>query len=99
MHWYIDGGDKTLPLLEEINEALRQRPAVYVQRGTNGIVFASAGTERILTSEDMKQADNQSRKEFSAALRKIAKCQVTPNPSINTGRCAMKPRQSGEFKR
>lgn len=24
MHWYIDGHDKTLPLLKEVNEALMQ---------------------------------------------------------------------------
>jgi len=73
MHWYIDTRDKTLPLLEEFNEALKQRPTVYVQRGPNGIIFASTGTERTLTNEDMKQADSQYRNEFAAALKRIAK--------------------------
>jgi len=72
MHWYIDSRHKTLPLLEELNEALRQRPTVHVQRGPKGIVLASAGTERTLTDEDMKQADSQYRKEFAAALKRIA---------------------------
>lgn len=73
MHWYIDSRDKTLPLLEELNEALKQRPAFYVQRGPKGVVFASTGTERTLTHEDMKQADSRYRKEFAAALKRIGK--------------------------
>jgi hypothetical protein len=30
MHWHIDGRNKTLPLLEEVNEALSQRPQLLV---------------------------------------------------------------------
>lgn len=71
MHWYIDSREKTLPLLDELNEALKQRPTVHVQRGPKGVVFESTGTERSLTHEDMKLADRQYRKEFAAALKRL----------------------------
>jgi hypothetical protein len=71
MHWFIDGRNKTLPLLEEINEALHQRPSVCVER-TNGVVFfVTSGTEHVVTKEDMKLADRGYRKEFTAALREM----------------------------
>ena len=71
MHWYIDGRNKTLPLLEEVNEALAQRPSFHVKRERGAVVFASAGSEPIVTAEDMRLADKQYRKEFAAALRKL----------------------------
>lgn len=73
MHWYIDRHYKTLPLLEEVNEALKQRPNVYVQRINGAIVFSPDGTKRTITSEDLKQADKQYRKEFALALKKLRK--------------------------
>ena len=73
MHWYIDGRDKTLPLLEEVNDALMQRSSVYVQRANGAVVFASSGSERTVTAEDMKEADKQYRKEFGAALKRLPK--------------------------
>jgi hypothetical protein len=73
MHWYIDGRDKTLPLLEEVNEALMQRASVYVQRVNGAVVFSSIGSERVVTVEDMKRADKQYRKEFAVALKKLGK--------------------------
>ena len=73
MHWYIDGRDKTLPMLEEVNEALMQRASVYVQRLNGEVVFASSGSERAITAEDMKRADKQYRKEFAVALKKMGK--------------------------
>ena len=69
MHWHIDGRDKTLPSLDELNLALIQRP-VFVQRENGRVVFASDGKERALTQEDMQLADKLYRKEFAVALRK-----------------------------
>jgi hypothetical protein len=73
MHWHIDGSDKSLPLLDEVNEALSQRPSVYVQRINNEVVFTQTGTERAITTDDMKLADKQYRKEFSVVLRGLEK--------------------------
>ena len=73
MHWYIDSREKTLPLLDELNEALRQRPGVYVQRGPAAVVFVSSGNEQTLTDDDMKEADRQYRQECAEALKRVAK--------------------------
>jgi len=73
MHWYIDSRNKVIPLLEEINEALSQRPGVFVQRSPEGVVFTSSGTERAVTSKDMKQADRRYRQEFAAALKRLGR--------------------------
>ncbi|HEX7031022.1 MAG TPA: hypothetical protein VF254_10515 [Gammaproteobacteria bacterium] len=70
MHWYIDARHRTLPLIEEVNEALRRRENVFVRRETGLVVFASSGTERAVNGEDMKASDARYRKEFAAALKK-----------------------------
>lgn len=71
MHWYIDGRNKTIPLTEEINEALAQRPSIRVHRINGRVFFVSDGTYRSITDEDMKQANKQYRKEFSAAYKEL----------------------------
>ena len=68
VHWHIDGRNKSLPLLEEINEALLQRPLVYVQRAGGTVTFSDSGIERTISAADMKQADKQYRREFATAL-------------------------------
>lgn len=71
MHSYIDGRNKTLPLMDEINEALKRRPSVGVNREDGSVVFSRSGTAHAVTHEDMKRADTLYRKEFSAALEKL----------------------------
>src|SRR5258706_15963469 len=70
VYWHVDGQNKTLPLLDEINEALRQRPSVRVQRTTGGVTFGPSGTEHTVTVEDSRKADKQYRKEFNIALKR-----------------------------
>ena len=55
---YVDYRNKTLPMVEEVNEALRQRPSAltYVP---------------LVSVEQMRQADRQYRKRFSQALKKL----------------------------
>ena len=71
MHWHIDALDKTLPSLEEVNEALAKRPSVFIQRVNGEVVFGSIGSEKFVTNEDMKHADKQYRKEFAVALKRL----------------------------
>jgi len=71
MHWHIDGRNKTLPLLDEVNEALRQRPELRVTHHNGGIVFSLSGVATAVTSDDMKLADKLYRREFSAKLREL----------------------------
>jgi hypothetical protein len=69
MHWYIDSRNKTLPLTEEVNAALAQRP--FFVRREGSVVFATEGSERSVTDEDMRRAGKRYNKEFWAAYRKL----------------------------
>ena len=70
MHWYIDGRNKTLPLTEEVNAALSERPALGAERMEGRVVFTHAGKD-LVTSEDMRYADKQYRREFAEKLREL----------------------------
>ena len=69
--WYIDAKNKLVPELEEINEALKQRGEVFVERVNGEVVFSPTGSTREVTAEDMRAADRQYRKEFAAAYAKL----------------------------
>ncbi len=71
MHWHIDGRNKTMPLLSEVNEALAQRPQFFVSRPNGAVVFSGHGTERLVTADDMRVADKQYRTEFAKELRRL----------------------------
>ena len=73
MHWYVDGRHKTLPLVAEINEALRQRPQMRVSRERKNVVFSAEGPDQSVTADDVKLADKQYRAEFAAELKKLTK--------------------------
>jgi hypothetical protein len=69
--WYIDVHNKLVPEAEEINEALKEREDVFVQRAGDVVAFGYTGSEREITAEDMRAADRQYRKEFAAAYAKL----------------------------
>ena len=71
MHWYVDGREKTVPDVDEVNKALKKRPTIYVQRGANGVVFASSGTDRTVTADDMAQAQRQYAEALRVAVGKL----------------------------
>ena len=62
MHWYVDSHNKTLPTVEEVNAALRQRPS---------FLAAITGNAPLVSEENMRQADREYRKEFSEALKRL----------------------------
>ncbi len=68
----IDAHNKSIPLLEEINDALSRRPSVYVQRVDSSIHFASAGSERTIAAGDLDRACVGYREWFAAEYRKLA---------------------------
>jgi hypothetical protein len=70
MHWRIDSANKTLPLTDEVNEAIKQRPHLRIQRINGLVVFVPEGKDRTVTGEEMKLADKKYRKEFWAAVKK-----------------------------
>ena len=69
--WYVDAHNKLVLETEEINEALKKREDIFVQRMGDTVVFGSAGSEREITAEDMRIADQQYRREFAAAYAKL----------------------------
>jgi hypothetical protein len=73
MLWHIDRLDRSIPLVDEVNEALTLRASVYVQQVNGAVVFTSRGAQRIITSEELRQAGNQYHKEFAAVLKKLEK--------------------------
>ncbi len=70
MYWHIDGRNKTMPLLSEVNDALAQRPQFFVSRPHGAVVFSVHGTERVVTADDMRVADGQYRAEFAKEWRR-----------------------------
>jgi hypothetical protein len=70
MHWYIDGRNKTLPLRDEVNAALSERPSLGVKHVEGRVVFTTGG-KLAVTNEDMRHADKQYRREFDRKLRKL----------------------------
>lgn len=71
MLWYIDGRDKIILLLDEVNETLRQHASVYVQRADGKIIFALTGSDRTVKADELEQAIIDYRNEFAAAFRKL----------------------------
>ena len=71
MYWYIDGRNKTMPLVEEVNEALNQRLQMRVSRERTTTVFSPEGKERAVSAQDMRNADKQYREEFWAEYRRL----------------------------
>jgi hypothetical protein len=71
MHWYVDGRNKTMPVLSEVNAALALRPNMRVSRINCKVVFSAQGSEGVVTSEDMRRAGKDYRSEFSTQLRAL----------------------------
>jgi hypothetical protein len=71
MLWYIDGHDKIIPMLDELNETLRQHASVYVQRADGKIIFAPTGSNRTVKAHELEQAIIEYRNEFAAAFGKL----------------------------
>lgn len=71
MLWYVDGLDKMIPVLDEVNEALRQHASAYVQRAGGKVTFTPIGSERTVAADDLEQAFFSYREQFAAALKKL----------------------------
>ncbi len=71
--WYVDGHNKTPPLLEEINQALASRPNVGIEHNNGDIVFVLGHPKAnpAVTSNDLQRADAAYRKEFSLKLKEL----------------------------
>jgi len=61
---YADAFGKLIPTLEEVNEALSQRPSVRIERCDGRIIFITKGNERSISAEDFEKNYNAYHKEF-----------------------------------
>jgi hypothetical protein len=68
---YVDAWDKTIIETDEVNEALRQRPEIWVVRLDGGIVFSSGPGERKVTDADLKETYDAYTKDFALRLEKL----------------------------
>ena len=73
MYWHIDSRNKSVPLVEEVNEALKLRPQVLVSRENASVVFSLNGFEHAVAATDMAQAYLQYIEEFNAAYKRACK--------------------------
>jgi sugar phosphate isomerase/epimerase len=58
--WYVDAHFKSLPTVEEVNEALRRRPVR---------LLGLSGSQPFASSDDISSADREYRKQVSRALK------------------------------
>jgi hypothetical protein len=83
---HIDYYERNVANLDEINEILNQRPAVFFQRTDKGIVFNSTGGERTLTVEDMNQGIVDYQNDFDRRYKELqARKQAIAGSEPNTG--------------
>ena len=53
---YVDAFERVVAQLDEVNDALAQRPLVRLQRIEGKVIFDVTGSDRTVTPEDMAQA-------------------------------------------
>jgi len=52
---HVDYFERVVMVVEEVNEALKERPSVYVQRIDGRIVFNQSSGDREITEEDLSR--------------------------------------------
>jgi hypothetical protein len=67
----VDYRERVILNLEEVNEALTQRPSVYVQRVDEKVIFSSTNGDRAITAADLQQGIEDYRDWFAAEFKKL----------------------------
>ena len=68
---YVDAHDKVVLTLEEVNEALKQRPSAHLHRVNGRIIFTQSSGDREITEDDLKQNVQMYEDEFWALYRQL----------------------------
>ena len=68
---HVDYFERVVMVLEEVNEALKQRPSVYVQRVDGKIVFNQSGGDRAIREEDLRRNVQMYHDWFQAKYKKL----------------------------
>jgi hypothetical protein len=83
---HIDYYERNVANLDEVNEILNQRPAVFFERTDKEIVFNSTGGERTLTVEDLNQGIVDYQNDFDRRYKELqARKQAIAGPEQKTG--------------
>lgn len=68
---HVDYFERVVMVLNEVNDALRQRPSVYVQRVDGRIVFNQSAGDREITEEDLDRNVRLYHQWFEAQYRAL----------------------------
>jgi hypothetical protein len=68
---YVDAHDKVVLTLEEVNEALKQRPSAHLQRVDGRVIFNQSSGDREITEDDLKQNVQMYHDAFWALYRQL----------------------------
>ena len=68
---HVDYFERVVMVVDEINETLRQRPSVYVQRIDGRVVFNQSDGDREITEEDLSRNVQMYRKWFEAQYKAL----------------------------
>jgi hypothetical protein len=68
---YVDARDKTVLNLDEVNEVLKQRPNVFVERVDGRVVFNQNSGDREVTKDDLDNNFAIYHAEFLAKCREL----------------------------
>ncbi len=68
---HVDYYERVVLLLEEVNEALNQRPSVVAHRINGKIIFSSTDGDKAITAEDLDQGIADYHIWFEAEYKKL----------------------------
>ncbi len=68
---HVDYFERVVMVVDEVNETLRQRPSVYVQRIDGRIVFNQSHGDREITEEDLSRNVQMYRKWFEVQYKAL----------------------------
>ena len=68
---HVDYFERVVMVVDEVNETLRQRPSVYVQRINGRVVFKQSDGDREITEEDLSRNVQMYQKWFEAQYKAL----------------------------
>jgi len=70
---HVDYYERVVMTLDEVQEALNQRPAVYLRRVEGRVTFTQSSGDREITEEDLERNVRMYHDEFWAKYRQLEK--------------------------
>jgi hypothetical protein len=68
---YVDYFERVVMVREEVQDALKQCPSVYVQRAAGRVIFTQSSGDREITEEDLNRNVQMYHDEFWATYRQL----------------------------